>query len=220
MITVAPSILACDFLNIETELSYIKGAKDLWYHLDIMDGHFVPNLTFGNPVIQKIAGKTTHPLDVHLMVTNPKFYFETLKDIDIYNINFHLETVTEKEALDLIHYGKKYYKSVGITLKPNTPFGSIPHSVFKEIDMVLIMSVEPGFGGQKFIESTYEKLDEVVALKDTLNENLVVQVDGGINGDNAHKLIRHGANNLVAGTYIFQNEQKEYLNIIETLRPS
>ncbi|MBL6988907.1 MAG: ribulose-phosphate 3-epimerase [Bacteriovoracaceae bacterium] len=216
---ISPSILSCDFLNIETELKYFEKIPNLWIHLDVMDGHFVPNLTFGHPIIQKISKVTNHLLDAHLMVSNPEFYIKTFSNYNIHNITFHLEaTSNAQEALKIIEQMKSSYASVGISIKPGTPVSAISDDIFKRIDLLLVMSVEPGFGGQSFIETTYDKLNQIKDVKKRLNLKFDVQVDGGVTDENAKKLIEHGVSNLVAGSYIFKNSPKKYQSIVEKLR--
>ena len=216
MVTISPSILACDFLNIEPELKPFESVKDFWFHLDIMDGHFVPNLTIGHPVIKLLRKITNHKLDAHFMVTNPEFYMETFKDYDIHNFTFHIEAI--EDSLSLIKKAKEIYPSVGISIKPNTDVSAIGDDILKEIDLLLVMSVEPGFGGQKFIENTYDKLKEIQQRKAELGINFSVQIDGGVNEENAKKLISHGADNLVAGSFIFKSNPQNYSSNVEKLR--
>jgi len=212
--TISPSLLACNFLNIEEELNALKGIEDQWLHLDIMDGHFVPNLTFGHEVIKRISEKTNIPLDVHLMVNNPEFYIDTFKDFNIHNLTFHSEST--EQASSLVETAKKYYPSVGISIKPNTPVSSISDNLLKDIDLFLMMSVEPGFGGQSFIENTYQKLNQLVTRLGQLSLAPVIQVDGGVSNLNAKKLIEHGCNNLVAGSYVFKGAS--YSEQVKSLR--
>lgn len=216
-IIIAPSILACDFLNIETDLSYLKDAEDLWLHLDIMDGHFVPNLTFGAPIVKMISQKFDYTLDAHLMVSNPEFHIELLKDHGVHNFTFHYEA-SQDNCLELIAMAKKNFKSVGISIKPGTEVTDVPLEVYKEIDLLLVMSVEPGFGGQSFIENTYNKLNQIKKIKDDHDLNFMVQIDGGVKDINAAKLIEHGANNLVAGSYVFKTDPENYINKVNSLR--
>ncbi|WP_127715540.1 ribulose-phosphate 3-epimerase [Halobacteriovorax sp. HLS] len=216
MTTISPSLLACDFLNIESELGHFSNFKNIWFHLDIMDSHFVPNLTFGHPIVEKISKKTKIKLDAHFMVSNPEFFINTFKDFEIHNFTFHLEATTD--PLSLIKKAKEYYPSVGISIKPNTECSLITDEILREIDLILIMSVEPGFGGQSFIEDTYSKIKYFKKLKDSSHPNLVIQVDGGVNKENSHKLIKAGANNLVAGSYIFKDGPSSYSAKIESLR--
>jgi ribulose-phosphate 3-epimerase len=217
VITISPSLLACDFLNLQGEIESFIDFNDLWFHLDIMDGHFVPNLTFGHPIVQKISKITNQKLDAHFMVSNPEFYIDTFKDYSIHNFTFHIEACLDN-ALELVKKAKEIYPSVGLSLKPGTNLSAISDEVFKEIDLLLVMSVEPGFGGQKFIENTYNKLNEVQKIKKRLNTQFDVQVDGGVIDKNAKKLIDNGANNLVAGSYIFKSDKADYLNRVESLR--
>jgi ribulose-phosphate 3-epimerase len=213
---ISPSLLACDFVNIESELNHFSDIKDIWFHLDIMDGHFVPNLTFGQPIIKFISQKTDQLLDAHFMVSNPEFYIEDLKDYGIHNFTFHVEA--SENSLELIQLAKKFYPSVGISIKPGTPFSVLTDDILKEIDLLLVMSVEPGFGGQSFIENTYIKLDEIRNSKEKNGYHFDVQVDGGVSNENCQKLIDHGCTNLVAGSYVFKEGPTTYLNKINSLR--
>ena len=214
--TVSPSLLSCDFLNIEKEITFFKGIENLWFHLDIMDGHFVPNLSFGHPVVKKICRISPHKIDAHLMVTNPEFYIDTFKDYKIHNLTFHLEVCSDLKKM--VNMAKKHYSSVGISIRPDTKIERIPRDILPSIDLLLVMSVMPGFGGQKFMEETYERLEHIVKLKRELNASFQIQVDGGVSGENAEKLIDQGVDNLVAGSYIFNAPCKDYIRQVETLR--
>ncbi|MBT7611457.1 MAG: ribulose-phosphate 3-epimerase [Bacteriovoracaceae bacterium] len=216
MTIISPSLLACDFVNIEAELNHFTEVKDIWFHLDIMDGHFVPNLTFGQTIIKLIAKKTNQLLDAHFMVSNPDFYIEELKDYGLHNFTFHVEACDN--PLELLLRAKKYYPSVGISLKPGTELSVLSDDILKEIDLLLVMSVEPGFGGQSFIENTYNKLNDITDAKEKHGYNFNVQVDGGVSNANSHKLIKHGCNNLVAGSYVFKDGPTTYLSKIDSLR--
>jgi len=219
MTIISPSLLSCDFLNIETELKYFDNVENFWFHLDIMDGHFVPNMTFGNPIIKKITDKTNQPCDAHFMVSNPEFYIDSLKDYKIHNFTFHFEAVENAdEVLRLAKKAKEFYPSVGVSIKPKTPFSVLTDEILKEIDLLLVMSVEPGFGGQSFIEGTYDKLNEIKKSKDENGYNFQVQIDGGVSSANAKKLIEHGSDNLVAGSYVFKEGPSTYLDKVESLR--
>lgn len=213
---ISPSLLSCDFMNIETELKHFDSASDIWFHLDIMDGHFVPNMTFGNPIIKMISKLSKHPLDAHFMVTNPEFYIETLKDVSLHNFTFHYEAT--KEPLQLIKEAKMHFPSVGISIKPGTSFDELSDEVLSEIDLLLVMSVEPGFGGQSFIEGTWDKLEQIRSKKLANKYDFMVQVDGGVGAGNAAKLIESGCNNLVAGSFVFKGGPANYLENINLLR--
>jgi ribulose-phosphate 3-epimerase len=215
-IVVAPSLLACNLINLEDELEALAKIPNLWLHLDIMDGHFVPNLTFGHPVVEKISRASLHKTDAHLMVTNPEFYLNTFKNYNIHNITFHLETVVD--PWDIARKAKKLYPSVGITIRPMTSVSLIPDEVLEIVDLVLVMSVEPGFAGQSFLENTYPKLLEVTQRKKSLRAQFQIQVDGGVTEQNASKLIQAGVTNLVAGSYIFKASADKYAGQIERLR--
>ena len=215
-VIISPSLLSVDFLNLKTELERLNEIDDLWLHLDIMDSHFVPNLTFGEPVLNKVKTVSKHKLDAHFMVTNPDFFVENFKNVGLHNFTFHWEA-TDK-PLELIKKIKAHYPSAGISLKPGTPLSAVPMEIWQAIDLVLIMSVEPGFGGQKFMP---ESIDKVIALDLIRHENKLnfnIQVDGGINGENAGYLIQAGANNLVAGSYIFGAPNHDYLSRVNKIR--
>ncbi|MFT6068709.1 MAG: ribulose-phosphate 3-epimerase [Bacteriovoracaceae bacterium] len=214
---IAPSLLACDFLNIESELKHFEGQDNFWFHLDIMDGHFVPNLTFGHPIISLIKKKTTVPLDAHLMVSNPEFYIDTFADLGIHNLTWHFEA-SKEGTLALIQKAKKSFASVGISIKPKTEIESIPLEILRNIDLLLIMSVEPGFGGQKFIEDTYDRIKFFKDLREKHSLNFQIQIDGGVKDSNAKKLLETGADNLVAGSYVFSANEGEYINKVNSLR--
>ena len=216
MTIISPSLLACDFLNIEPELNAFSGVKNMWFHLDIMDGHFVPNLTFGHPIIELITKKATHKCDAHFMVTNPEFHGETLKNSGLHNFTFHIEATPD--SLGLIKKLKAYYPSVGISIKPNTPTSALTDDILKAIDLVLVMSVEPGFGGQPFMPAAFDKIKELKSRRESLNANFQIQVDGGVTDQNARALITAGADNLVAGSYIFKTTKDKYAEKIESLR--
>jgi ribulose-phosphate 3-epimerase len=216
MTFISPSILSCDFLNFETDIKRFDSAKDIWFHLDIMDGHYVPNLTFGKTILKDLHKVTTHTLDAHFMVANPEDYVKEYSDIGIHNFSFHWEAVTHHDRM--ISFVKDHYKSVGIAINPGTPVESIPTYIIEKIDLILIMSVNPGFGGQSFIESSIEKVKYFKNLKDIINPCLVIQVDGGVKESNAKELIKAGATNLVAGSYIFNEPKQNYLQQINNLR--
>ena len=216
MTIISPSLLACDFLNIESEIKAFEGFNDLWFHLDIMDSHFVPNLTFGHPIVEKISKKTQIPLDAHFMVSNPEFFIDTFKDYNIHNFTFHYEACDN--PLELIKKAKAKYPSVGISIKPKTDPSVITDEMLEELDLILIMSVEPGFGGQSFIEASYDKVAYFKKLKEEKYTKLQIQVDGGVKDINAKKLIEHGATNLVAGSYVFKEGPSTYKEKVESLR--
>ncbi|MFH1824096.1 MAG: ribulose-phosphate 3-epimerase [Candidatus Firestonebacteria bacterium] len=213
MIKIAPSILSADYLNFERDIKRIEeGGADL-IHIDVMDGNFVPNITFGYGLVKLIRKITKLPLDVHLMIVKPERYIDDFKNAGANIITIHIETVSQPNKI--IRYIKKQGVKAGISLNPNTPLKNISN-ILNNVDMVLIMSVYPGFGGQKFIESSYEKIRK---LKKEIIErrlNIDLEVDGGISKENAVKVIKAGANILVAGFAIFG--QKNIKQAIDDLR--
>ncbi len=215
-ITISPSLLSVDFLDLKTEIERLNIIDDLWLHLDVMDGHFVPNLTFGEPVLNKIKTISKHKLDAHFMVTNPEHYAESFKNVGLHNFTFHWEAVDHHDRM--IQQLKEIYPSVGISLNPSTPISLIPKYIWSKIDLVLLMSVNPGFGGQKFIPEVIDKVIELDLIRHSNNLNFQIQVDGGINDQNAGYLIQAGASNLVAGSYIFSEPNKDYAQRINKIR--
>ena len=216
MTIIAPSLLACDFLNIESELKAFDDIKDVWFHLDIMDGHFVPNLTFGHPIIELITKKTKHKCDAHFMVTNPEFHGETLKNSGLHNFTFHVEAIND--SLALTKKLKQWYPSVGVSIKPMTSVACLSDELLKELDLVLVMSVEPGFGGQSFMPDSLKKVSELKSRREKLGAHFQIQIDGGISDKNCKEVISAGAQNLVAGSYIFKAAPADYSKKVESLR--
>ncbi|MDA3813177.1 MAG: ribulose-phosphate 3-epimerase [Candidatus Cloacimonetes bacterium] len=213
MIKIAPSLLSADFVRLEEEINKIQNAGADILHLDIMDGHFVPNLTFGLPIIKQIKDIAQIPVDVHLMVNNPDVYLETLGKWDIDYVSFHQEAETHihRQLKVLQKYGVK----AGIALNPATPVETI-FPVIADLDFILIMSVNPGFGGQSFIPLVYEKIEKLRKLANQENPDLEIEVDGGVNNINAPKLISSGVDILVAGSFIFGSDN--YKKQIQNLR--
>lgn len=213
MIKIAPSLLSADFIRLEEEINKIQDAGADILHLDVMDGHFVPNLTFGLPIIKQIKDFTKIPIDVHLMVSNPATYLETLGKWNIDYVSFH------QEAEIHIHRQIKVLQDLGvkagIAINPATPIESI-FPVVADLDFVLIMSVNPGFGGQSFIPNVYDKIEKLRKLADQVNPDLEIEIDGGVNNINAPKLISKGSDILVAGSYVFNSDN--YKNQIQSLR--
>ncbi|MCB9060571.1 MAG: ribulose-phosphate 3-epimerase [Halobacteriovoraceae bacterium] len=215
---ISPSILSCDFLNIESEIKHFDNIDDLWFHLDIMDGHFVPNLTFGPPIIKNLHKITSHKLDAHFMVSNPEFYIKAMKDHHIFNFTIHLESVEKNSLKNLIYECKQFYPSVGISIKPNTPVAEIDSDILSLVDLFLVMSVEPGFGGQSFLYNAVDKISILHDLRQKNGYKYIIQVDGGINDETAKHCLSAGADNLVAGSYIFNSSPQDYLDKIKSLR--
>ena len=210
-IVIAPSILSSDFANLESEIKRLEAAGADWVHVDVMDAHFVPNLTIGAPVVKALRRVCNIPLDVHLMIDNPEKYINdyVLAGADI--ITFHYEAVKEK-SLELIKQIKNSGKKAGISIKPNTQVNEIKDLILPS-DLILVMTVEPGFGGQKFMNDCALKIKEI---KNSASKNLIIEVDGGINDKTAKICKEFGANALVAGNYIFNSENIK--SAIELLR--
>ena len=213
---ISPSILAANFMHLQDDIESLENIKDLWLHLDVMDGHFVPNLTFGSPLIKQLSKITKLPLDVHLMVENPSLHIKDLSKTNIENVTFHHEI--KEDPLLLIPEIKKYFSKVGISIKPKTMVSEIDLEVLSSIDLLLVMSVEPGFGGQSFIPNSLNKIKELISLKEQHNLNFQIQVDGGINADTYKECLQAGADNLVAGSFIFKHNKSKYKDLINSLR--
>ncbi len=215
-VIISPSLLSADFLELGAELERLNQVDDLWLHLDVMDGHFVPNLTFGAPVLTKLKNVSKHKLDAHFMFTNPDTYADSFKDLGIHNFTFHWEAVTHQDRM--IAKLKEHYPSVGISLNPATPLSVVPSYIWGKVDLVLLMSVNPGFGGQKFIPAIVDKVIELDQIRHKHGFQFSIQVDGGVTNENAGYLIQAGANNLVAGSYVFSAPNKDYQGRINKIR--
>ncbi|ORI11103.1 ribulose-phosphate 3-epimerase [Campylobacter concisus] len=203
---VAPSILSADFGNLAAEIRAICEAGCDLVHVDVMDGHFVPNLTIGPVVVNAVAKAATKPLDIHLMVENNSFFADLFLPLKPKFLTFHIEE--EKHPLRLIDHIRKNGVSPGIVLNPHTPVSAIEH-IIDEVDIVLLMSVNPGFGGQKFMPVVLEKTRALRELIERKNAKCLIEVDGGVNGLNAPDLEEAGADILVAGNYIFSSNSYE-----------
>jgi len=214
-IQISPSILSGDFSQLGNEIKKLEeGGADL-IHIDVMDGHFVPNLTIGPPVIKSLRKYTKLPFDVHLMISPVHKYIKNFADAGSDIITIHPEATKDlKESILLI---KKLNKKVGVSLNPNTEINII-ESQLNNIDLVLIMSVFPGFGGQKFIPETIKKIKYLKEIKDNNNYSFDIEVDGGINFSNSKDVINAGANILVSGTTIFKENNGDVIKNIETLK--
>lgn len=212
-IKVSPSILAADFGNIERECNLIDKSDADWFHLDVMDGIFVPNISFGMPVVKAIRKMTSKPLDVHLMITEPERYIEKFIEIGSDIISFHIEATNKlEENISLI---KSKNVKVGIAINPDTPIDSLI-DIINKIDLVCLMGVFPGFAGQKFIKNTFDRLKELKKLIIDNNSKALIEVDGGVKADNYMELRSLGADVLVAGSYIFNS--KDYKEVIKELK--
>ena len=200
---ISPSLLASDFANLQSECEMLNKSEADWYHLDVMDGVFVPNISFGMPVIAAINKHTLKPLDVHLMIENPDSYIKDFKAAGANILTVHYEACSHlHKTLQAI---KEEGMKAGVALNPHTPV-ELLEGIIHEIDLVLIMSVNPGFGGQKFIESTYEKVRKMKALITKNGAETKIEIDGGVTSDNAKKLIEAGADVLVAGSFVFKSD--------------
>ena len=212
-IKVSPSILAADFGNLERECDLIDKSDADWFHLDVMDGIFVPNISFGMPVVKSIRKMTSKPLDVHLMITQPERYIEKFIDLGSDIISFHIEATNKLE--ENISTIKSKNVKVGIAINPDTPIGDLK-DIISKIDLVCLMGVHPGFAGQKFIENTFDRLKQLKALIKDSNSKALIEVDGGVNENNHMDLKSLGADVLVAGSYIFNSE--DYDVVIKKLK--
>lgn len=227
MTIISPSILSADFANLERDIKLVENAGADWLHVDVMDGHFVPNITIGVPVVASIKKVTALPLDVHLMIENPEKYIESFAKAGADIITFHYEALTchceHREAIqpifDLINQIKSFGLKAGMSIKPKTP-AEVVFPYLNDLDLLLVMTVEPGFGGQKFMQDCAEKINiikEYIARHSELvSESPIIQVDGGINAETARICTFYGANSLVAGNYIYKS--CDVKSAIESLR--
>lgn len=197
---IAPSLLAADFSNLAHDIEMVNQSDADWFHLDIMDGVFVPNISFGMPVIKAMAKHTKKPLDVHLMIVEPDRYIQTFADLGANILTIHFEACTHlHRSLQSI---KAAGMKAGVALNPHTPVASLSH-IIEDIDLVCLMSVNPGFGGQSFIEATYGKVCELRNIIDENKGSTLIEIDGGVSDQNASQLVASGADVLVAGSYVF-----------------
>lgn len=199
---IAPSLLAADFGNLQRDIEMVNGSDADWFHLDIMDGVFVPNISYGMPVMEAMRKHATKPLDVHLMIVDPDRYITTFRDLGAAVLTVHYEACTHlhRTVQAIQQAGMK----AGVALNPHTPV-EVLQDVLHDVDLVLVMSVNPGFGGQKFIERTYAKLERLRAMMASAGAACLVEVDGGVGMGNARKLADAGADVLVAGNAVFSS---------------
>lgn len=198
---IAPSILASNFLSLGNDIQMINESTADWIHVDVMDGHFVPNLSFGIPIIKQVKAIATKPLDVHLMISNPDQYIQTYKDAGADILTVHAEATPHlHRSLQAIH---GLDMKAGVALNPHTSIDCLEY-VIQDVDVVCIMSVNPGFGGQSFIETTYEKVKALSSMIQRRNASTKIEIDGGVSLKNANKLVDAGANVLVAGSAVFK----------------
>ena len=200
---IAPSILSADFANLQSEIEMINRSEADWFHVDVMDGVFVPNISFGFPVIKAIKKYTKKPLDVHLMIVKPENYIQQFKEAGADSLSIHFEaSVHLHRSIQLI---KQAGMKVGVAINPHTPVIML-EPVIGEIDLVCLMSVNPGFGGQNFIEQTYARVSELKEMIVRNKANVKIEIDGGVDLENASKLIKIGADVLVAGNTVFSSK--------------
>ena len=199
---IAPSVLAADFSNLQRDIEMINESDANWFHIDIMDGVFVPNISFGMPVLRDIKKHAKKTIDVHLMIVNPDQYIETFSKLgaDILTVHFEACTHMHRTVQAIKATGMK----AGIALNPHSSVNQLK-DIIKDIDLVCLMSVNPGFGGQSFIENTYNKVKELKELIQSTGSDCQIEIDGGVTNENAEKLVHAGANILVAGSYVFKS---------------
>ena len=212
-IKIAPSILAANFMNLAKDINMVNHSEADWFHIDVMDGVFVPNISFGMPVLKAIGKEAEKPLDVHLMIIDPDRYIQNFAALGASILTVHFEACTH------LHRSLQKIKScgmkTGVALNPHTPVNNLT-DIIREIDLVCLMSVNPGFGGQSFIENTFEKVKELKNLIKKSKTSCLIEIDGGVTNKNASKLIKCGANVLVAGNYIFKaNDPKANISLLK-----
>jgi len=202
-VIISPSVLSCDFANVQRDVEMINNSKADWFHIDVMDGVFVPNISFGFPVIQAIKKHATKPLDVHIMIVNPDQFVEEFAKSGTDILTVHYEACTHlHRTIQLI---KSHGMKAGVALNPHTNV-NVLEDIIADLDLVLIMSVNPGFGGQKFIENAVEKVSKLKQLISSNNSKALIEVDGGVNLETGKRLVDAGADALVAGSFVFNSE--------------
>ena len=197
---IAPSLLSADFTDLKGAIALVDGSPAPWLHLDVMDGVFVPNISFGFPVIKAIRPLTKKVFDVHLMIVNPDRYITSFRDAGTDRLTIHYEACTHLHRT--IQGIKAAGMKAGVALNPHTPV-SLLEEIIEDIDLVCVMSVNPGFGGQRFIPGTFRKLDQLRTLREARGSSLLIEVDGGVSSSNVSELVVHGADVLVAGNSVF-----------------
>ncbi|MDQ2178174.1 ribulose-phosphate 3-epimerase [Marinifilum sp. D714] len=200
---VSPSLLSADFTNLKADIEMVNKSEADWFHLDIMDGVFVPNISYGLPVVQQINKIAEKPLDVHLMIIDPDRYVEAFQKAGADYLTVHYEACTHLHRT--VQNIKQHGMKAGVSLNPHTPV-SVLEDIIQDIDLVLLMSVNPGFGGQSFIENTYKKVKQLKAMIAEKNANTIIEIDGGVNLETGKKLLDAGANALVAGSFVFGSD--------------
>ena len=214
---IAPSILSADFANLQRDIEMINRSEADWVHVDIMDGLFVPNISFGFPVLSAVKRHTEKPLDVHLMIVEPDRYLTQFKDAGASNITVHFEACTHLHRT--IQKIKELGCKAGVALNPHTPINHL-YDIIDDLDLVCIMSVNPGFGGQKFIENTYRRIRELRILTQGRNDKLLIEIDGGVNHENSFDLLNAGADVLVAGNTVFSSKDPiESIRLLKDISP-
>lgn len=200
---IAPSLLAADFARLESEIEMVNNSAAQWFHLDVMDGVFVPNISFGMPVIKSIAAHARKFLDTHLMIVDPDRYIDDFAGLGINNLTVHYEACVHLHRT--VQAIRDAGMSAGVALNPHTPVFML-QEIIQDIDVVCLMSVNPGFGGQRFIENTFGKIKELKTLIEKKEAKTKIQIDGGVTSENAGKLVEAGADILVAGSFVFGSE--------------
>ncbi|HPE33865.1 MAG TPA: ribulose-phosphate 3-epimerase [Bacteroidales bacterium] len=215
---IAPSLLSANFGNLGKDLEMLNRSRADWIHADVMDGKFVPNISFGQPVIKQIRKLTTKPLDVHLMIVEPERYLKSFRDCgaDILSVHYEASVHLHRTITEIKTLGMK----AGVVLNPHTPV-LLLEDIINEVDLVLLMSVNPGFGGQKFILNTFLRISQLREMIAQKGSDALIEIDGGVNTDNAQQLIDSGADVLVAGNAVFSSDDPERtISLLKFLKPS